>query len=77
LAVGLLCLKHLKTYLIRVTQQNSLAMERSDVLTKLLHIATDGTVVHVSSFHLVLTVIGRVVQKILLGSHHTINLHQK
>jgi hypothetical protein len=75
--VGLLCLKHLKTYLIQVTQQNSLAMERSDVLARLLHIAIDGIVVHVSSFHLVLTVIGHVVQKILLGYHHMINLHQK
>jgi hypothetical protein len=76
--VGLLYLKHLKTHLILVKQQqNSLAMRRYDVLGSLLHIATGGIVVPVSFFHLVLTVINHVVQKRLLGHHHMINLHHK
>ena len=78
LAVGLLCLKHLKTHLILAKQQSHLAMKRLDVLGSLLHIATDGIVVPVRSFHLVLIVIDHVVQKRLLGhQHHMISLLQK
>jgi hypothetical protein len=75
--VGLLCLKHLKTHLILVTQQNSLATKRPDVLESLPHIATGGIVVRVNFFHLVLTAIDRAVQKRLLGRHHMTNLRQK
>jgi hypothetical protein len=75
--VGQLYLKHLKTNLILVKEQNILAMRRPDVLESLLHIATGGIVVPVSFFHLVLTVIDHMVQKKLLGHHRMINLHQK